>query len=61
MVNHGKLLKIVMPSGQWSVEKTNQWHDRQPWLVGCIFTPSSAISQLEMWQADTFDPATIDR
>jgi len=31
------------------------------WLVGCNFTPSTAINQLEMWQADTFDPVTIER
>jgi|GEM_PF-5640675 len=23
--------------------------------------PSTAINQLEMWQKETFDPATIDR
>ncbi len=48
-------------SGRWSAERANQWHERQPWLVGCNFTPSTAINQLEMWQADTFDPETIDR
>jgi hypothetical protein len=45
----------------WSVEKANDWYARQPWPVGSNFIPSSAINQLEMWQADTFDPATIDR
>jgi hypothetical protein len=39
----------------------NDWYARQPWLVGCNFIPSSAINQLEMWQAETFDPATIER
>jgi hypothetical protein len=29
--------------------------------VGCNFTPSTAINQLEMWQAETFDPATCER
>jgi hypothetical protein len=29
--------------------------------VGANFIPSTAINQLEMWQADTFDPQTIDR
>jgi len=29
--------------------------------VGSNFLPSTAINQLEMWQADSFDPATIDR
>ena len=46
---------------QWSKEKANDWYAAQPWLVGCNFIPSSAINQLEMWQADTFDPVTIDR
>jgi hypothetical protein len=46
---------------RWSKEKANDWYKQQPWLVGCNFTPSTAINQLEMWQADTFDPKTIDR
>lgn len=46
---------------RWPAEKANQWYDAQPWLVGCNFIPSTAINQLEMWQADTFDPKTIDR
>jgi hypothetical protein len=29
--------------------------------VGCNFIPSIAINQLEMWQAETFDPIAIDR
>jgi hypothetical protein len=45
----------------WSVERARSWWDEQPWLVGCNFTPSTAINQLEMWQAATFDPVTIDR
>lgn len=47
--------------GRWSVERAQAWGANQPWLVGCNFIPSTAINQLEMWQADTFDPATIDR
>ena len=46
---------------RWSNEKANEWYAAQPWLVGCNFIPSTAINQLEMWQADTFDAATIDR
>lgn len=45
---------------RWSVEKANEWYARQPWLTGCNFIPSNAINQLEMWQAETFDPATIE-
>jgi hypothetical protein len=48
-------------SSRWSIERANEWYARQPWLVGCNFIPSNAINQLEMWQAETFDPATIDR
>jgi aldose 1-epimerase len=46
---------------QWPREKANQWYAAQPWAVGCNFIPSTAINQLEMWQAATFDSATIDR
>lgn len=46
---------------QWSTAKANEWYGSQPWLVGTNFGPSTAINQLEMWQAETFDPATIDQ
>ena len=45
----------------WPAEKANAWYRSLPWLVGCNFSPSTAINQLEMFQADTFDLATIDR
>ena len=45
----------------WSVKQAHEWYDNQPWLVGSNFAPSTAVNQLEMWQADTFDPETIDR
>ncbi|HEY4416381.1 MAG TPA: cellulase family glycosylhydrolase [Verrucomicrobiae bacterium] len=48
-------------SERWTVEKANAWQAAQPWLVGANFIPSTAINQLEMWQAATFDPVTIDR
>jgi hypothetical protein len=46
---------------RWTPEQANAWYAKQPWLVGANFVPSTAINQLEMWQAETFDPATIDR
>jgi hypothetical protein len=46
---------------QWTEDEANKWYDGQPWLVGSNFAPSTAINQLEMWQADTFDLPTIDR
>jgi hypothetical protein len=45
----------------WPAKQANQWYSRQPFLVGSNFIPSTAINQLEMWQADTFDLPTIDR
>jgi|GEM_PF-1162979 len=30
-------------------------------VIGANFTPSTAVNQLEMWQAETFDPVTIER
>ncbi len=45
---------------RWSVEKANNWYNHQPWLRGCNFNPSTAINQLEMWQAESFDPETIN-
>lgn len=48
-------------TGRWPVEKANEWYAQQPWIVGANFVPSTASNQLEMWQAETFDPETIDR
>lgn len=45
----------------WSETEANEWYAKQPWLVGANFIPSTAVNQLEMWQADTFDPVVIDR
>lgn len=45
----------------WSKEKANAWYAKKGWLRGSNFIPSTAINQLEMWQAATFDPKTIDR
>lgn len=48
-------------SAQWSEQKAWQWYEEHTWRVGCNFIPSNAINQLEMWQAETFDPNTIDK
>lgn len=47
--------------GVWSAEQANEWYERWGWLRGANFLPSTAINQLEMWQAETFDTATINR
>jgi hypothetical protein len=45
----------------WPAAKAAAWYREQGWLVGANFLPSTAINQLEMWEADTFDVRTIDR
>ena len=46
---------------RWTEAEAQAWYARQPWPVGADFLPSTAINELEMWQAATFDPTTIDR
>jgi hypothetical protein len=45
---------------QWTKKQANDWHARQPWQVGANYTPATAINQLEMFQAETWDPKRID-
>jgi Cellulase (glycosyl hydrolase family 5) len=45
---------------RWTADTANVWYAKQPWLVGSNYIPANAINELEMWQADTFDPARID-
>jgi hypothetical protein len=46
---------------RWTEQQANEWYATQPFLAGANFLPSTAINQLEMWQAETFDTATIAR
>ncbi len=48
-------------NSRWPEEKAQAWQQKTGWLAGCDFLPSTAINQLEMFQADSFDLATIDR
>ncbi|MCY7420953.1 MAG: cellulase family glycosylhydrolase [Chitinophagaceae bacterium] len=57
-----KSTKVEQTPGKvWSIEKSNAWYKQHAWMTGANFIPSTAINQLEMWQADTFDPQTIDQ
>ena len=47
-------------TARWTEETANDWYASQPWLVGSNYIPSTAINELEMWQASTFDPQRID-
>jgi hypothetical protein len=74
MLNHrllsGLLIATLLPAfalqsatpapARWTEAKAQAWYDDQPWLVGANYIPATAINELEMWQADTFDPKRID-
>ena len=47
--------------GLWPEKQAGDWYQKQPWLVGANYIPANAINELEMWQAETFDPKTIDK
>lgn len=61
------LAAFVMPAKAqqerpvWSKEQAWKWHQATPWMAGANFYPATAINQLEMWQAESFDTATISR
>lgn len=68
MPRYAFLLAMIVPligvcqanaKQRWTEEKAAEWGDKQPWLVGCNFTPSTASNQIEMWQ--DFDEEVIDR
>jgi hypothetical protein len=51
---------FAIPAQKWTEQKANEWYGRQGYLVGSNYNPASAINELEMWQAETFDPKRID-
>jgi hypothetical protein len=53
--------KSALADMRWTEEKVNTWYAAKGWLLGCNYAPSTAVNQLEMWEADSFDPITIDR
>ncbi|GAC1597919.1 MAG: hypothetical protein NVS3B8_10570 [Chitinophagaceae bacterium] len=59
--NKKTVTDIPVPAKTWSAEKANTWYSEHKWLTGANYIPANAINQLEMWQAATFDPSTIDK
>jgi len=51
---------FAQEASRWSEAQAAEWSGRQPWFVGSNYIPATAINQLEMWQAETFDPQRID-
>lgn len=50
-----------MSGKRWSKERARIWYSGHGGFLGCNYAPSTAVNQLEMWEAETFDPITIDR
>lgn len=48
------------PRERWTPEQAWDWYDGLPVPVGVNYVPATASNQLEMWQAETWDPDTID-
>jgi Cellulase (glycosyl hydrolase family 5) len=48
------------PTPRWTEAQAKAWYAKQPWLVGSNYIPATAINELEMWQAESFDPKRID-
>lgn len=46
----------IRPDERWPAAKANTWYRAHSWLTGANSIPSTAVNQLEMWQAATFDP-----
>src|SRR5258708_39916738 len=47
-------------SARWPEKAANEWYAKQPWLVGSNYIPATAINELEMWQARSFQPPPIE-
>lgn len=54
LVQHAEAQRPV-----WTAAKAKEWYSHYGWLRGCDFIPHTAINQLEMWQAESFDTAAI--
>jgi hypothetical protein len=55
-----KLPLVSAETARWSADRANAWYADQGWLLGANYVTSNAVNQLEMFQADTYDPRRID-
>ena len=56
-----KAEKTEPVSTRWNDQQAQEWANQNGWLRGSNFNPSTAINQLETWQAESFDTTTINR
>jgi hypothetical protein len=45
---------------RWPAEKAWKWYAGVGPICGCNYVPRTAVNTTEMWEAETFDPKTID-
>jgi hypothetical protein len=55
-----KLPLVSAETVRWSADHANAWYATQGWLLGANYVTSSAVNQIEMFQAGTYDPRRID-
>ncbi len=46
---------------RWPIDRIGEWYARQPWIVGFNYLPRTAVNWTEQWQAESFDPETIEQ
>ena len=46
---------------RWTARQANAWYAKQDWVLGANYTNASAINQLDMFQAATWNPQEIDK
>src|SRR3569623_81497 len=50
----------ALARNQRTVDQANTWYKSLPFIIGSQYITSDAGNQLEMFQADTFNPELID-
>lgn len=48
-------------TGRWPAWRARRWAGVGRRIRGCNYVPATAVNATEMWQAETFDPITIER
>ena len=59
--NKKPVAAVASPGTLWTAAKANAWYAEHKWITGANYIPANATNQLEMWQAETCDPAIIDK
>ena len=53
--------KATVASQPWPAAKAWAWYEKVGAIRGVNYVPSTAVNMMEWWQAETFDPTTINR